>query len=45
MFLKDLIYKVNILHLVGSTDINIVDLQFDSRLVKKGSIFLIFSPL
>ena len=39
MFLKDLLYQVNILHLIGSTDINIVDLQFDSRLVKKGSIF------
>ena len=39
MFLKDLLYQVNILHLIGSTDINIVDLQFDSRLVKKGSMF------
>ncbi len=42
MFLKDLLYKVNILHLVGSTDIKIVDLQFDSRLVKKGSIFFCY---
>tara|TARA_B100000963_G_scaffold96486_1_gene83259 strand:+ start:14895 stop:16355 length:1461 start_codon:yes stop_codon:yes gene_type:complete len=45
MFLKDLLYKVNILHLVGSTDIKIVDLQFDSRLVKKGSIFFAIKGL
>lgn len=39
MFLRDLLYKVNVLKLVGSTDIKIVDLQFDSRLVKNGTVF------
>ena len=39
MLLRDLLVKVSILKLIGSTDIKISDLQFDSRLVKNDDIF------
>ena len=39
MLLGDLLVKVSILKLIGSTDIKISDLQFDSRLVKNDNIF------
>ena len=39
MLLRDLLVKVSILKLIGSTDIKISDLQFDSRLVKNNNIF------
>ena len=41
MLLKDLLVKVSILKLIGSIDIKISDLQFDSRLVKNNNIFAI----
>ena len=40
MLLRDLLVKVSILKLIGSIDIKISDLQFDSRLVKNNNIFL-----
>ena len=39
MLLRDLLVKVSILKLIGSIDIKISDLQFDSRLVKNNNIF------
>ena len=41
MLLRDLLVKVSILKLIGSIDIKISDLQFDSRLVKNNNIFAI----
>lgn len=40
MKLQDLLYKVNILKLVGSTNVEICDVQFDSRKIKEGSLFV-----
>lgn len=40
MRLKDLLYKVNILKLVGSTNITISNIQFDSRKITKNSLFI-----
>jgi len=38
--LKDILYKVSIESVSGSTDIKINDICFDSRKVKKGSLFI-----
>ncbi|MCU0428409.1 MAG: UDP-N-acetylmuramoyl-L-alanyl-D-glutamate--2,6-diaminopimelate ligase [Cytophagaceae bacterium] len=38
--LKDILYKVSLFSVSGSTDIEIGDVQFDSRLVGKGSLFI-----
>jgi len=38
--LKDILYKVSIESVSGSTDIKINDILFDSRKVKKGSLFI-----
>ncbi|MBW8049896.1 MAG: UDP-N-acetylmuramoyl-L-alanyl-D-glutamate--2,6-diaminopimelate ligase [Cytophagales bacterium] len=38
--LKDILYKVSIESVSGSTDIKINDILFDSRNVKKGSLFI-----
>jgi UDP-N-acetylmuramoyl-L-alanyl-D-glutamate--2,6-diaminopimelate ligase len=38
--LKDILYKVSLFSVSGSTDIEIGDIQFDSRLVGKGSLFI-----
>ena len=40
MKLQDLLYKVNLLKVVGSTNIQISDVQFDSRKIKKGGLFV-----
>ncbi|MAJ89823.1 MAG: UDP-N-acetylmuramoyl-L-alanyl-D-glutamate--2,6-diaminopimelate ligase [Flavobacteriales bacterium] len=40
MNLKDLLYKVKILRLFGTTDIVISDIQFDSQKICKGSLFV-----
>ena len=38
--LQQILYKVNILSVVGSTVTEIIDLQIDSRKVKPGSCFI-----
>ncbi|REK03487.1 MAG: UDP-N-acetylmuramoyl-L-alanyl-D-glutamate--2,6-diaminopimelate ligase [Bacteroidetes bacterium] len=38
--LKDIIYKAGIVEISGSTAINIIDVTFDSRSVKEGSLFI-----
>jgi UDP-N-acetylmuramoyl-L-alanyl-D-glutamate--2,6-diaminopimelate ligase len=38
--LKQLIRDLELKHTLGSTDISIADVQFDSRAVKKGSLFI-----
>ncbi|HZG25237.1 MAG TPA: Mur ligase domain-containing protein, partial [Chitinophagaceae bacterium] len=38
--LHDILYKVSIRALFGSTDIPVTDLQLDSRKVKPGSVFI-----
>ena len=40
MFLRDILYKVNIRSVAGSTDIEIEDVQINSRKIKKGSLFI-----
>jgi UDP-N-acetylmuramoyl-L-alanyl-D-glutamate--2,6-diaminopimelate ligase len=38
--LKDILYKVSIRSVIGSTDIEVKDVQIDSRKVTKGSLFI-----
>ena len=38
--LKEILYKVEIVNVVGSTDLSISSIQFDSRKVKKQSLFV-----
>jgi len=38
--LRDILYKVNIRSVVGSTDLEIGDVQIDSRKIKDGSLFI-----
>src|SRR6185503_10302158 len=40
MKLSDILYKVSIRSIVGSTDIDVKDVQIDSRKVTKGSLFI-----
>ena len=40
MKLSDILYKVSIRSIVGSTDIEVKDIQIDSRKIKKGSLFI-----
>ena len=40
MKLQDLLYKVNILKVVGTTNIVISDIQFDSRKIKREGLFV-----
>ena len=40
MKLQDLLYKVNILMLVGDTNIEVLDVCFDSRRIKKKGLFI-----
>ena len=40
MLLRDILYKVNIRSVAGSTDIEIEDVQINSRKIKKGSLFI-----
>ena len=43
MRLKDLLYKVSILKVIGSTDLEVLDIQFDSRKIISGSLFVAIS--
>lgn len=38
--LQDILYKVNIRSVIGSTDVEIKDVQIDSRKISKGSVFI-----
>jgi UDP-N-acetylmuramoyl-L-alanyl-D-glutamate--2,6-diaminopimelate ligase len=38
--LSDILYKVHTVALTGNTDIDIIDVQIDSRKVQKGSLFI-----
>ncbi|MFZ9742675.1 MAG: UDP-N-acetylmuramoyl-L-alanyl-D-glutamate--2,6-diaminopimelate ligase [Chitinophagaceae bacterium] len=38
--LQDILYKINILSVSGSTDISVSDIQIDSRQIKPGSCFI-----
>ncbi len=38
--LQDILYKVNIRSVLGSTDVTIKDVQIDSRKIGKGSVFI-----
>src|SRR5258706_7512652 len=40
MRLMDILYKVSIRSVAGKTDIEVEDIQIDSRKVKKGSVFI-----
>ncbi len=40
MKLKDVLYKVNIRSVMGSTDVEIGDVQLDSRKMRKGAMFI-----
>ena len=40
MKLQDLLYKVNILKVVGTTNIEIFEVQFDSRKIKEKGLFI-----
>ncbi len=39
-FLKDILYKVSIRSVAGSTNIEVTDIQIDSRKVKPGGVFI-----
>ena len=38
--MRDILYKVNIRSVIGSTDLEINDVQIDSRKIKSGSLFI-----
>lgn len=38
--LSDILYKVNLLEVEGSTTIHVLDITFDSREVKEGTLFI-----
>ena len=40
MELKDILYKVNINAVVGSTSIEVNTIHFDSRLIKENDVFV-----
>ena len=40
MVLRDILYKVNIRSIIGSTSLEIEDVQSDSRKISKGSLFI-----
>src|SRR6266496_384373 len=40
MVLRDILYKVNIRSVIGSTGVEIKDVQIDSRKIKPGSLFI-----
>lgn len=40
MKLKDLLYKIKIIELIGNTDTVVTSIQFDSRKVEKSSLFI-----
>ena len=40
MILKDILYKVSLDVVIGTTDVQINEIQFDSRAIKKGDVFV-----
>jgi UDP-N-acetylmuramoyl-L-alanyl-D-glutamate--2,6-diaminopimelate ligase len=40
MKLQDILYKVSLRSVVGKTSIEVIDIQIDSRRIKKGSVFV-----
>ena len=40
MKLKELLYKVSIVKVIGTTDVEVLNIQFDSRKVKNGDLFI-----
>jgi len=40
VLLRDILYKVNIRSVAGSTEVNVNDVQIDSRKIKPGSLFI-----
>ncbi len=40
MILKDIIGKIDLEHLIGSINVDITDVQFDSRKINKGALFI-----
>ena len=40
MNLQELLYKVSIISVVGTTDVEVVDIAFDSRKAKKDTLFV-----
>ena len=45
MNLQDLLYKVNLESVLGSTNIEITDIQFDSRKIAKNNLFVAISGI
>ena len=43
MKLKDLLYKVSIVKVIGTTDVEVLNIQFDSRRVVNGDLFVAIS--
>jgi len=43
MKLKDLLYKVSIVKVIGTTDVEVLNIQFDSRKIVSGSLFVAVS--
>ena len=43
MKLKDLLYKVSIVKVIGTTDVEVLNIQFDSRKVENGDLFIAIS--
>ena len=40
MILKDILYKVSLDVVIGTTNVQINDIQFDSRAIQKGGVFV-----
>ena len=43
MILKDLLYKVNIVKVIGTIDVEVLNIQFDSRKIVRGGLFVAIS--
>ena len=43
MKLKDLLYKVSIVKVIGTTDVEVLNIQFDSRKIVNGGLFVAIS--
>ena len=43
MKLKDLLYKVSIVKIIGTTDVEVLNIQFDSRKIVSGGLFVAIS--
>ena len=40
MKLRELLYKVNIIKICGNNDVEVLDINFDSRKIKQGGLFV-----